>query len=362
MRNQIIFIAGIVALFMSGYMDKMRHEPGIVIKSEFIYNKKDVSFPSCHASTIVATSDGLVVAWFGGTHEKNKDVGIWLSRNADGKWTNPVEVANGIQNDNLRYPTWNPVLYYEIRKLLLFYKVGPSPSSWWGEMKSSGDNGKSWSVAVRLPDQIYGPVKNKPVLLENGNLLCASSSENKGWRVHMEWTPDLGKTWQRTEALNNGDTLAAIQPTILRHPGGKLQILCRTKRDRIYTAWSNDNGVTWTKLEPTSLPNNNSGIDAVTLNDGRHLLVYNHLDLTKDKGDRNKLHLAVSNDGINWNAVTILENDTSPEGEYSYPAIIQTSDGLVHITYTWNRELIKHVVVDQGKISSKPILNGKWPL
>jgi predicted neuraminidase len=360
--NQVIFVLGFVAVLTSGFFGTTDNYSGVVAKSEFIYSKRDVSFPSCHASTIAETHDGLVVAWFGGKHEKSKDVGIWISRNLNGKWTKPFEAANGVQNDTLRYPTWNPVLFYDKGKLLLFYKIGPSPSSWWGEMKNSRDNGKSWSVSTRLPDQIWGPVKNKPVLLENGRLLCPSSSENKGWRVHMEWTPDFGKTWQRTPELNSGDTLPAIQPTILKHAGGKLQILCRTKRDRIYTAWSYDNGETWTKLEPTSLPNNNSGIDAVTLNDGRHLLVYNHLDLKKNKGDRNKLNLAVSDDGINWKAVTYLENDPSTESEYSYPAIIQSSDGLVHITYTWNRKLIKHVVVNPEKINSEPITNGIWPL
>jgi predicted neuraminidase len=325
-------------------------DPGLIRKTEFIFNSGEVSFPSCHASTIAETPDGLVAAWFGGTHERNKDVCIWLSRYFRGKWSIPVEVANGIQHDSLRYPTWNPVLFFNGGKLLLFYKAGPSPSKWWGELKTSTDSGKTWSEAVRLPDSITGPVKNKPVLLENGNLLCPSSTENKGWRVHFEWTPDQGKTWFRTPALNSGDTLPAIQPTLLQHPAGKLQLLCRTKRDHIYTAWSSDNGQTWTKLTPITLPNNNSGIDAVTLKDGRHLLVYNHTDLTHDKGARNHLNLAVSDDGIHWGAVLALENDPDNESEYSYPAIIQTSDGLVHITYTWKRELIKHVVIDPTKL------------
>jgi predicted neuraminidase len=332
-----------------------------VLFTEFIFSKNDVPFPSCHASTIAWTPDGLVAAWFGGTHEKNKDVCIWLSWNSKGKWSVPVETANGIQNEQLRYPTWNPVLFYNEGKLLLFYKVGPSPSDWWGEMKTSVDNGKTWSAFSRLPDSILGPIKNKPVLLEDGRILCPSSSEDHGWRVHFEWTNDNGIFWHRTQALNSGDTLKAIQPTLLRHPGGKLQMLCRTKNDRIYTAWSVDKGETWTNLKPTGLPSNNSGIDAVTLKDGRQLLVYNHANLTHDKGDRNRLNVAVSVDGVNWNAVTMLENDPDREAEFSYPAVIQTPDGLVHITYTWNRKLIGHVVLDPEKFSTKPILNGIWP-
>ena len=332
----------------------------LITKTEFIYNAQDVSFPQCHASTIVETPKGLVSSWFGGTHEKNEDVGIWISRHEDGKWTKPVEVANGVTSNEIRYPTWNPVLYFENDTLVLFYKVGPNCADWWGERKISYDFGKSWSNAEKLPSGIWAPIRNKPVSLANGRLLCPSSTENNGWRVHMEWTDDFGKTWDRTPALN-GDTLFAIQPTILNHGNGKLQILNRTKSNSIYSAFSHDNGKTWSNLEPINLPNNNSGIDAVTLKDGRHLLVYNHIDRSKSNAKRNQLHLAISSDGINWNAVTMLENDKNTEHEYSYPAIIQTKDGLVHITYTFKRELIKHIIVDPNKIKSKPIQERKWP-
>ena len=362
MEKVNLFWFGIIIVTLFGACKNMSEKKGgLVVKTEFIYQADDVPFPSCHASTIVDTPNGLVASWFGGTHEKHEDVGIWLSREENGKWTKPVEIVNGIQNDTLRYPTWNPVLYYENNKLVLFYKVGPDCSYWWGEMKISEDNGLTWSNAIRFAENIWGPIRNKAVLLDNGTLLCPSSTEYDGWRVHMEWTTDLGKTWERTEALNNGDSLSAIQPTVLIHPKSKLQILCRTKSNRIFSAWSEDNGETWTKLEPTDLPNNNSGIDAVTLNDGRHILVYNHIDRSKKEGKRNLLHLAISEDGINWGAVAMLENDETIDNEYSYPAIIQTSDGLVHITYTWQRKLIKHVVLDPSKIQSKAIINGIWP-
>lgn len=332
-----------------------------IVKSEFIYRPEDVTFPSCHASTIAETGDGLIAAWFGGTAEKNPDVGIWVSRFADGKWSIPEEVANGIQHKTLRYPTWNPVLFNYGDEIFLFYKVGPNPRSWWGEYKISNDNGASWSRAIRLPEEIAGPVKNKPVLLAGGELICPSSTEDNGWRIHMEFTPDRGLTWERTAPLNDGKKFGAIQPTLLVHPGEKLQALCRSRNKVILSAWSNDNGRTWTDPEPTELPNPNSGIDAVTLRDGRHVLIYNNVSPGKTWGDRNILNLAVSEDGIRWKAGVLLENDPDHDSEYSYPAVIQTSDGMIHITYTWNRKLIKHVVVDPAGLQLREMKNGQWP-
>jgi predicted neuraminidase len=156
--------------------------------------------------------------------------------------------------------------------------------------------------------------------------------------------------------------MSAIQPAVLKHPEGKLQILCRTRENRIYSAWSEDNGYSWSALEPTELPNNNSGLDAVTLSDGRHLLVYNHIDRSASDDKRNRLHVAVSEDGIQWSAVAILENDEDTGNEYSYPAVIQAADGMVHITYTWRRELIKHVILDPSKFDPVLITGGEWPV
>ena len=336
-------------------------DAGAIMKSEFIYRAADVNFPSCHASTITETSVGLIAAWFGGTAEKNPDVGIWASRFVDGKWTIPVEVVNGIQHKTLRYPTWNPVLFNYGDEIILFYKEGPDPQKWWGKYVTSADNGITWSHPVRLPEGIAGPIKNKPELLANGELICPTSSEDNGWRVHFEFTPDRGLTWERTEAINDGKKYSAIQPSILKHPNGKLQILCRSKDKQILSAWSDDNGKSWTNLEPTGLPNPNSGTDAVTLKDGRHILIYNHIKPSKTWGDRNILNMAISKDGINWEAAVLLENDADKDGEYSYPAVIQTKDGLVHITYTWNRKLIKHVVIKPDNMATKPILNDEWP-
>ncbi|WP_200975659.1 exo-alpha-sialidase [Echinicola sp. 20G] len=339
---------------------KVSWRDGILV-DEFIY--EEAPYPSCHAATIAETSDGLVAAWFGGTHERNPDVGIWLSHHKDGQWTPSVEVANGVINDTLRYPTWNPVLYQvPDGDLQLYYKVGPHPSKWWGMMMSSKDGGQSWSAPKVLPDSTVGPVKNKPVLLDNGDLIAPSSTEGDGWNIHFEVSPDFGETWEIVGPIGRGeDDINAIQPSVLDHGNGKLQILARTRNRAVGTSWSEDYGQTWTPLEKSNLPNNNSGTDAVTLVDGRHLLVYNHVlpPGDKAKGPRTPLNVSISNDGINWEASLVLED--SEISQYSYPAIIQSSDGMVHIVYTWRRERIKHVKIDPDRLTSLPIKDGVWP-
>ena len=339
----------------------------LIAESEFIFLTEDVSFPSCHASTIEETEHGLVAAWFGGSSEKDPDVGIWVSRLMNGQWTSPVEVVNGVQNKRKRYPTWNPVLFQPAEgPLMLFYKVGPNPQQWWGMITTSDDEGLTWSLPAKLGtgpfDHLLGPIKNKPVQLEDGTILCPSSSESKGnWRVHFELSKDRGQTWEVVGPINDGIEFDAIQPSVLFHPGGKLQVLCRTKQGVISQSWSEDQGRSWSQMEATMLPNPNSGTDAVTLKDGRQILVYNHIHPSKTWGSRSKLNLAVSEDGINWSAAALLENDPDPDSEYSYPAVIQTSDGMIHITYTWNRTLIRHVVVDPSSIEPIAIVDGVWP-
>ncbi len=299
--------------------------------------------PQCHASTIVETPEGLLAAWFGGTYEGSPDVGIWTSRWDGSRWSAPVEVADGVVSGDRRYPCYNPVLFQPRNgSLLLFYKVGPYPAGWWGLMKRSEDNGKTWGPAERLPGPALGPIKNKPVELDDGTLVCPTSDESTGWKVYFDLTSDLGKTWKTVGPLNDGVSLAAIQPTILKHPRGRLQALCRTKQGKIAETWSSDGANTWSEMTLTGMPNPDSGIDAVTLADGRHLLVYN----PTDKG-RTVLRVAVSSDGEHWKDILTLED--SP-GEFSYPAVIQVSDGRVHITYTYQRQLIKHVVLDPSNL------------
>jgi alpha-L-rhamnosidase len=179
----------------------------------------------------------------------------------------------------------------------------------------------------------------------------------------MEWTPDGGRTWTRSADINDGKTISAIQPSILQHRNGQLQLLCRSRNRSIMEAWSKDKGKTWSEMKASNLPNNNSGTDAVTLKDGRQLLVYNHVkppaNAPSGKGDRTPLNVAISDDGIHWKAVLVLED--SKISQYSYPSVIQSSDGLVHIVYTWRRERIKYVCIDPAKLEGKEIVGEQWP-
>ena len=318
-----------------------QREPHVTL-SEFVYSS--APFPSAHASTIEETGGVIVAAWFGGSGEGAPDVGIWLARRVAGKWTAPVEVANGMQPDGKQLPCWNPVLFKpKTGALTLYYKVGASPHEWWGEVIASGDAGATWGKPRKLPAEILGPIKNKPVQLANGTIISPSSTESGDtppkWRVHFERSTDRGATWTSV-APPDAPNVNAIQPTLFTQPDGKLQALVRTQSAKIFETLSTDGGATWSELAPTELPNPNSGVDGIMLRDGRELLVFN-----RSETERTPLNVALSSDGKSWHDILVLEKDP---GEYSYPAVIQTRDGLVHITYTWKRRRIKHVVLDPG--------------
>lgn len=325
-----------------------------LIQEEFLFD--NAPFQECHASTICQTTRGLVASWFGGTKEGDDDVGIWTSYHDGNRWSAPLQVADGVQHDDLRYPCWNPVLYQPPgdAPTLLFFKVGPSPSQWWGEMMVSYDRGRTFREQRRLPEGIDGPVRCKPILTQDGaTLLCGSSTEHDGWRVHLETVQLVDgiptRSWHRIGPINDASEFNAIQPTLLTHADGRLQALCRTKEGVVSSSFSDDAGLTWSAMEATDLPNPNSGIDAVTLADGRHLLIYNHLGSgASGWGRRGVINLAISDDGVQWHKAAVLEQEK--DAEFSYPAIIQSDDGQVHITYTWKRQRIKHLVLDPTEL------------
>jgi alpha-L-fucosidase len=308
-----------------------------VSDSGFIY--ETAPFPSCHASTLVETENGLLAAWFGGSHERNPDVCIYSASYTQGKWSLPRLTADGITSEKRRYPCWNPVLFKRDNDdVILYYKVGRSPSQWWGMYKISADNGVTWSHAVKIPEGLLGPIKNKPFRLPDGMIMYPTSFESSTkWRIYTETSSQDLTQWTKTIIDNNG--FNAIQPAILAYPDGSLQLLCRSTDKRIVQSWSADQGRTWKPVEATELPNNNAGIDGVTLQNGLQLLVCNPIT-----EGRHKLAVLASADGIKWKNLLVLEDHT--DGEFSYPAVIQGTDGRIHITYTYRREKIKYVCLD----------------
>ncbi len=361
-----------------------------VLCDEFLYREAD--FPQCHSASIVETKKGdLVATYFGGTKERNPDVCIWVSCKPKGAkdWTKPVMVADGVELQPLkpdsaaiislvtteqkpafggkfmplpewtgnrgeaaisgglegayREACWNPVLFETpTGELQLYFKIGFNIQSWQGWRITSKDGGKTWSKRERLPEDIYGPIKNKPIL-NNDRLIAPTSDERDGWKVYFELSDDMGKTWRRTAFVEADAGVKAIQPTIIQLPDGRLEALCRTRSRHIGVTFSSDNGETWSKLQLIDTPNNNSGIDAVTLQDGSFAMICNDwpIEPTKEKGARTPLSILRSTDGLHWNHWITLEN--SPISQYSYPSIIQSRDGHIHVVYTWRRQRVKHV-------------------
>lgn len=333
----IILIAGWTAGVTIFYSEGTPSNKVKAMVSEFIFN--DAPFPQCHASTIVELPDGdLLAAWFGGLREGHESVAVWGARRHDGRWSPPEEWAreSGV-------PCWNPVLFRDARNTIwLFYKVGPSPQSWTGAYRTSAD-GKTWGTPTYLPAGLLGPIKNKPIRLVNGDLVAGTSVEShRAWACWVEISSDEGRTWKKYGPITlPGHPYGIIQPTLWESEPGQLKMLVRSRGpvNFIGEATSSDGGRTWSPARPTALPNPNSGLDAVRMKDGKIALVYNHT-----ARGRTPLNLAFSKDnGKTWGAPLVLEDES---GEYSYPAIIQTSDGLLHITYTWRRQRIKHMTVD----------------
>jgi predicted neuraminidase len=316
---------------------------------------------------LVECPDGdLLAAWFAGTHEGHPDVAIWLARYDGDCWSAPQMVA-----DVPGTPLWNPVFLRDRADALwLFYKAGPGVPSWTGLYRRSFDGGRTWSAPAALPAGLVGPAKNKPIVLSNGDLLCGSSSEAwRSWACWVEISEDGGATWSRhgpvvapgypgTQPVGEGEPVSAvwdvdaqalvlpqqhygvIQPTVWEYAPGHLKMLMRATQRVGYVcaASSTDYGRTWSAASRTEIPCPNSGLDAVRLADGRVVLICN----PTHEGRTPLSLLASSDNGESW--PWRLDVERGP-GEYSYPSIVQASDGTLHAVYTHRRTQIRHLVL-----------------
>ncbi|CAH2603906.1 Sialidase domain-containing protein [Rhodovastum atsumiense] len=326
-------------------------------------------FRNCHASTLVRRPDGTIhVAFFAGTTEGAGDTAIWTMTCQDGQWGTPRRI---LAEPGLAH--WNPVLHDSGEALLLFYKVGPDVHHWITRLALSRDGGETWSApAALVPGDARprGPVRNKLLRLANGDWLAPGSIETPTtWDAFVDRSPDRGGSWafhpvplrhvppgSRPAEAWSGLAEAAlwetdparvfawdgvIQPTLWEFPAGHVHMLLRSTRGVIYRSDSRDGGRSWCEAYPTSLPNNNSGIDLAHPGGGRLVLACN--PVTGNWASRTPLSLLCSEDnGASWSEPLHLE---TREGEFSYPAIIADGNRL-HVTYTVRRENIACAVVD----------------
>ncbi|MBK0368302.1 sialidase family protein [Flavobacterium agrisoli] len=335
----------IVFCFYLGNAQKVIHKESRYVANPPLTNNS-------HAATLVEyRPNEILAAWFGGTHEGAKDVSIYIASFKDKKWSNPKKCVEPLIKDGDTLPCWNPVLFKSKQQnLYLFYKIGKNPREWFGAMIVSKDNGKTWSNPVYLPKGILGPIRNKPIEIQPGIILCGSSTESiedNKWRVFIETYHEATDSWSTT-GISDKKKFDIIQPTFLVHDDNKIQILSRSRHNKLISSWSEDNGKTWQKTDTIHVVNSNSGVDALTLSENYFLLVNNPLKMGKDWfNGRNILDVEYSKDGMKWKKLFDLENQ--PEGEFSYPAIIQTEDKTIHILYTYNRKWIKHTSFDLQK-------------
>lgn len=326
---------------------------------------EDRPFDSCHASTLLQLQDGTVLAaWFGGSWEKGSDVAIWTARRVEGVWEKPKKAA-----DERGVAMWNPVLFQKKDgRILLFYKVGKLISAWKTWVMESGDGGQTFSEPRELVagDESggRGPVKNKPIRLSDGTVLAPASLEGEVWDAFADISEDDCETWEKSAfvPLRRADYnlqmlhrpydkhyiygKGVIQPTLWQDKKGAVHMLLRSTSSRIFRSDSEDGGRTWCTAYDTGLPNNNSGIDLVRMQDGTLVLVYNPRENLPNyyKGPRTPLSVAVSVDnGEHFEKILDLEN---ARGHYSYPAVICNDSNEILITYTWNRENIVFVKLE----------------
>lgn len=344
---------------------------------------------ACHATTLLhLAGGGVMMAWFGGSYESAEDVGIWVATRTHGAWSKPSLAAKVHRNvpyngkgmaKNGPYnvaepprkggePHWNPVLWCAdaghggdgsahgacAGRIILYFKVGWRIHQWQTFVTQSDDRGATWA----RPEELIkgdvggrGPVKNKPIVLQDGTWLAPASLEapmagrRKAWRGFTDRSTDGGRTWKKSnEVMPEDIAWGVIQPTLWEQPAGHVHMLLRSSKGRRMNVWkasSKDGGKTWAPPQRTSLPNNNSGLDVVRLRSGTLVLVYNHAT-----AERTPLRVAVSTDnGATWPVGWDVETEpgiVKSGHEYSYPSIVAwpTAEGEeegVSISYTWHR-------------------------
>jgi hypothetical protein len=338
----------------AGLVIRLANEDLPLITQELLFDPMPESKPfiSNHAPSVLELPDGtLLSVFFAGDHEGASNQKIYICRKEPipGSGTTVTGATGGASvtaGDEWTYPEaiddggGNPSLFQSrTGKLMRF-------DGWDGTMQTSPDEGLTWSAMRGTSGG--GAEKNKPIQLEDGTILAVNESTT------IQSTDD-GVSWSRRSD-------GAKQGTLLVYPNNRLQMMSRTGgSESIGVHWSNDNGLSWSGGDCV-LPNNNSGLDGTTLRDGTQIIAYNHQYRNSGghKG-RGLLNMSISTDGDAWSAVVLVNYLLRSNYQYSYPAVIQSRDGLVHLVYTWHRRSIAHAVINPAAFQPEPMPNGDWP-
>ncbi|HDP89653.1 MAG TPA: hypothetical protein ENN42_06830 [Thioalkalivibrio sp.] len=289
--------------------------------------------PSCHCASIAELPDReLYATWYAGTREGNQDVAIMAARGRGGAWAEPEVLV-----DPPGRPGGNTVVYRHGDVLWHFFDVieGAGWSSAMLYVTRSTDGGRSWTPTEPFDDEPGMMVRHRPVQLSSGRILLPAYDE-KVWEGFTYVSDDGGRSWRRSGRMVAPG--GAIQPAIIERDDGTLHALLRSAGEAPH-AWecdSGDGGESWSACRPSALLNPNSGADMIRLTSGETIACFN--DTAQG---RTPLTLAIShNEGRTWAARRNLEDGP---GEYSYPTLMEGSDGSVHLVYTWRRERIRWV-------------------
>lgn len=314
--------------------------------------------PSCHASTIVSLPDGdLLAAFYAGSVEKAPDVAILLSRYQaqDASWSLPRVVVDVPDKS-----VGNPVLFLDPSGVLWLYYLVMQGHKWYHctvHYIQSIDYGATWGPENVFREKPGWTSRNNLVLLDNGEILFPLCDNVEGCSIFVS-SPDGGQTWQELDKIVSHPHNE--QPAVVQLSDGSLLAYMRTagKGGHCWQSRSFDRGCSWTAAEVGPFKNPNSALAMVRLDSGSLVVVYNDSDHFRF---RTPLNVALSpDDGATWPFVHSLEIregeftylttrlDNSDSVEFSYPAIAQDREGMIHITYTNCRVNIKHVMLNEA--------------
>jgi predicted neuraminidase len=306
--------------------------------SELVFEKIEGA-PAHHCSTITfAPAGDLLCLWYGGSYESADDQALFLARRAKGERTwQPPQVL--VQNPE--HPPGNAVLFVDgrARVWIVWCRMeNPRPmprGSGWNNcrlmFRTSDDDGRTWSADREfLGDELRGVPRNPPVRLANGDLVLAVEGRLKDQRGSLFLLGAEGGTRWSLGGLTTGGS----QPAVVQRRDGSLFALLR-RAPRLPQIESRDGGRTWSAPVPSKIRNPGAGISLTRLAGGHLILVFNDSDQA-----RTPLSVARSLDeGLTWETPLHLESNP---GEYSYPCVIATPDGRIHVSYTFRRYAIKH--------------------